>query len=160
MRVLRAAVLTLGLLALVAAPRHAHSQSLAVYSLKGLQFGALLPGVDAAVSPVNTPGRAEVEIVGQGRIAITIELPASMSSPRGHQLPLAFGPQDGVLFLKVSSRSVTFDPRQPLEATLPAGNQQGSAAILYLGGTAKPARDQAPGEYASSVSVRIANVAT
>lgn len=151
-------------LVLLTLPRLAdvgHAQSVVIYSLRGLGFGTLSPGLNVSVNPASGSGRAELEIVGTGRFTMALDLPAEMVSAGGHRLPIAFGATDGLLTLRGGGgKTSTFDPRAPLDLTLTGGGSGGSGAFVYLGGTAKPPRDQAPGEYSAVITVRISNPAT
>jgi hypothetical protein len=139
-------------LPLAASPDRAQAQgSVAVYPLEGLRFQQLLPGVPADVGPASVGYRAEVDLVGTGRITVTFQLPEALTSNTGHQIPLSFRANDGIWMLKGQAKETFFDPRLPLELNIPRARE---GAMIYLGGLAVPATSQVAGEYTATMTVQ------
>lgn len=153
---LRSLALALGcvlLLPAAAADARAQSQaSVSVFPVQGLRFGTLLPGVTTQVPAADAQRRAELRMVGGGRVTIAFDLPPALVSPGGAQLPLVFGPTDGEFTFGRRSSSIVFDPRAPLQLTIPPGQGSGS---IFLGGTAAPAAGQPAGTYTGTIRVRV-----
>ncbi len=153
---LRARALALGFLLLLPAlatdVRAQAQASVSIFPVQGLRFGTLLPGVTTQVPVGDGQRRAELRLVGGGRVTIAFDLPPALLSPGGARLPLVFGPSDGLFTFERGNRQSTFDPRAPLQLTLPPGQGSGS---LFLGGTAAPAAGQAPGTYTGTITVRV-----
>jgi hypothetical protein len=153
---LYAAFLALGL---IVSPVRAQS-GVSVLPLQGLRFGTLASGMPTLISPLDAAGHAAIQLVGSGAVSISFELPAGLRTARGDRiLPLRFGAGDGRVLFGHSSRSIVFDPAQPVSFQLAPG--QGGATV-YLGGAAEPGPAQAPGTYSGSITVNVvvANSAT
>lgn len=122
-----------------------------------LRFGTVLPGIPTQVLPTANRGAGMFEIRGDRNMPVSVSLllPTAMTTPSGAQLPLVFGPGDGVASpSRGRFAGVGFDPRNPIVATL------GPSGRLYvrLGGTAVPARLQTSGQYQATITLSVANL--
>ena len=126
---------------------------LMVVAHRDLSFGTVIPGIISTVS-VNAAGAGLFEIQGEPNTAIRIDfdLPTAMTSDGGEQIPMAFGPGDGIATIgSMKTAAIGFDPRTPLITTVgPTGQLQ-----IHLGGTALPNRDQPGGVYRATVSLSV-----
>jgi hypothetical protein len=141
-----------GVLSLPAGTGQAEAQSsVAVYPLAGLRFHQLSPGVPADIRPFAVGSRAEVDLVGTGRVTVSFQLPEALVSNGGHRIPLTFGASDGIWTLKGQNRETFFDPRLPLELNIPPSRE---GASIFLGGLATPGALQSAGDYTATVTVQ------
>ena len=127
---------------------------LVVIARRDLTFGTILPGIPSRVLTTNVGGSGLFEIKGAEHEAVRIEflLPSSLTSDGGDELPLTFGPGDGAAVADgAGGHGVSFDPRQPLIATL------GANGILFiqLGGTALPSSGQDAGSYRATIFLSV-----
>jgi hypothetical protein len=127
------------------------AQTAAVVPVSNLRFGTLLPGVPTRIPPADLSGAAKIQVTGKGRMTLVVVLPAFVTSPNGQNIPLQFSANDGQYMIGTGPMRA-FDPRSPLTISVPAA--QGKVE-LFVGGTAVPASTQAPGNYASLVSVQV-----
>lgn len=145
--------LAAALLAMPVEPCFAQARStVSALPVQGLRFGVLAAGMPAVVSPADASRRAGVELVGQGHVTVTFELPPALRTPTGSALPLRFGPTDGRITFPGSSRVIEFDPNVPVSFTIPA---TAGAAQIFLGGTAEPGSRQPPGSYDGRITVHV-----
>lgn len=140
----------------------AHAQAPApaqveIVALQGLQFGPLLPGVPESISVNDAARRAEIVLSGQGTVDLTIVLPRALTAPGGLQIPLRFGSADGAVLRNASVAPVAINPMGTVRVQLQG---DGAPTHLLLGGTALPARDQAAGEYTTTVVLMIVHAGT
>jgi hypothetical protein len=124
-------------------------------ALQDLRFGNVLPGIPETVSPIAFKGAGHFEIQGvvEGMVRIEFLLPDALISAYGATLPLEFGPSDGYADFSRGHppRGLIFDPRTPLVAVLgPNGRLN-----VRLGGTVRPARDQAGGKYVAMIALTV-----
>jgi hypothetical protein len=122
---------------------------------RDLQFGLLLPGLDAQVmwTDPTSSGRFEIRGVGGAAVRVDIMLPSALVSPGGDLVPLQFGSTDGGFGSRPSLRQgQTFDPWLPLVTPLGRSGK----LYLWLGGTAKPSPTQKSGDYNATITVTVA----
>src|SRR3990170_6108956 len=94
MKVLCLVACTAGLVA--ARPLAAQARPVTVTAIRGLTFGAVLPGVPQVVSRTDPANSGQFDIRGSSRrqVLLTFILPLTMTGPAGAQMPLAFGSSD------------------------------------------------------------------
>jgi hypothetical protein len=145
-----AAPLLLGAL-LAAAPLRA--QSLQVSGTQPLRFGTMIQGIDRIAARTDPAAAAEFRIqsTGNRQVQLSFTLPSSMAGPGGARLPVVFGPTDaGFSRSRNIGNQLAFDPRVPY-----VGQLQGGRANVYLGATARPAANQASGNYTATVTLTV-----
>lgn len=138
---------------LLGRPLRAQGEPVMVTGVRGVTFGAILPGVLQIVSRTDPANSGEYEITGpSGSLILTFVLPAAMSGPAGTLLPLTFGSSDaGYSATQVIGSQVGFDPKQTFSATLPSTGR----ASVFIGGTVHPAMNQAAGEYTATLILNV-----
>lgn len=139
---------------LVAGPGAARAQVL-VTSERDLDFGLLTPGAVTAVAATDLIQSAQLRIVGRGTYQVSFQLPASLTSLDGDQIPLVFGPVDGLLTIrhKISS----FDPSTVLSIRINPAEQE---AQVNLGARAQPAPAQPAGSYSATIVMMVVQTGT
>jgi hypothetical protein len=141
------------LVALLAASAPLDAQSLQVSGTQPLRFGTMVPGIDRIAARTDPAAAAEFRIQSNGnrQIQLSFTLPSSMAGPGGARLPVTFGPTDaGFSRSRNIGNQVAFDPRVPY-----LGQLQGGRAHVYLGATARPAANQAAGNYTATVTLTV-----
>lgn len=132
----------------------ASAQSLGAEGRQDLSFGQIWAGTPASVSPLDVGQSGEFLIQGArgAEVAVQLALPSAMTSARGAQLPLEFGPTDGGYADRpVRWQTQSFDPHVPFTATL--GNS--GRLYVYLGGTAQPSAQQQAGQYSGTITLTV-----
>ncbi len=124
-----------------------------VQPVQGLEFGLLIPGTPMRVRPDDVGRRGELQVSGRGQYQVRFVLPASLVSAEGASIPVEFGPGDAAVVRGTAGSPQLFDPSVGAGVSLTAGI---SEAQLFLGGTARPAGNQAAGTYSASVTVLVA----
>lgn len=133
---------------------HAQGKPLTVTGLRGVTFGAVLPGVPRVIARTDPANSGQFDIRGPNRkqVLLTFILPLRMSGPGGALMPLTFGAGDGGYSQSQAIGSqVGFDPKQPFTATL-SNNGRGS---VFLGATANPATNQRAGAYTATITLTV-----
>jgi hypothetical protein len=125
---------------------------IAVFPVQNLAFGDLRAGQAELVSPDDQARRGEFEIVGTGRVTITLVLPAEMVSPSGKRLPLRFDKDDISLEFAETGRDRSFDPKKPHNINI---KKKEGAVSMYVGGLALPTATQPPGRYSAAMSIQV-----
>jgi hypothetical protein len=125
---------------------------IAVLPVQNLSFGQLRAGQAELVSPDDRARRGEFEIVGSGRVTITLILPTQMVSAGGSSLPLSFGKDDVTLEFAETGRDRTFNPSKPHSVNI---KKKEGGASLHIGGLALPAASQPPGHYGATLTIQI-----
>ena len=134
----------------------AQSANVAAVPAQGLTFGPLIPGVPEVVSVRDAARRAEVVLEGEGSADVLLVLPRALVSRTGGTIPLSFGTDDGALVAALSGGLTPLDPLRSTRVRLTP-----SAPLrLLLGGTATPSREQAAGEYSTTIVVIISHAGT
>ncbi len=132
----------------------AQGKPLTVTGVRGVTFGAVLPGVPRVVTRTDPANSGQFDIRGLNRsnVLLTFILPLTMTGPAGAQMPLVFGSSDaGYSRVQAIGSQVGFDPKQPFTATL-ANNGRGS---VFLGGTANPTANQRAGAYTATITLTV-----
>jgi len=154
MRPLRGLVGIGVLTGLAAAPLAAQGRQLSATGQQNLSFGTLIPGVPVTISRFDPASAGQFEIRGQRGLEVRIDLtlPSSLTAGASATMPLEFTSVDGGL---ATDRTVggtqSFDPRLPVTVVLPGNGK----AYVYLGGTVRPAPDQAIGPYAATITLTV-----
>lgn len=151
---LRVLVCLGALTGLAAAPLVAQGRQLSAIGQQDLSFGTLIPGVPVTISRFDPASAGQFEIRGQRETEVQIDLtlPAYLTAGPGALLPIEFTSADGGI---ATDRTVggtqSFDPRLPVTVILPGNGK----AYVYLGGTVRPAPDQAIGPYAATITLTV-----
>lgn len=138
-----------------AAPLAAQGRPLSAFGQQDLNFGSLIPGVPVTVSRFDPANAGQFEVRGQrdAEVQIELTLPDRLAGGAGAQLPLEFTSADGGI---ATDRTVggtqSFDPRLPATVVLPGNGK----AYVYLGGTVRPATNQAIGPYSATITLTVA----
>lgn len=139
---------------LLAAPLAAQSRPLTITGVRGLTFGAVLPGIPTVVARTDPARSGQLDIRGPNRsqILLTFTLPLAMTGPAGAQLPLVFSASDaGYSQSQAIGSQVGFDPKQPFTAAL-SNNGRGS---VFIGGTANALPSQRAGAYTATLTLTV-----
>jgi hypothetical protein len=129
----------------------------AVFPIQNLTFGTLRPGTPEYVAAGDVARRAELQIVGSGRIVVTFALPAAMTSPGGHVVPLEFARGDAMLVTRDDGREQDFDPAKPKNFVI---SDKDGGGTLCLGGMALPDASAAPGRYTARITIQVVTPGT
>jgi hypothetical protein len=139
---------------LLGVPLQAQGRPLTVTGVRGLTFGAVLPGVPFSVSrtdPANS-GQFDVRGPNNAQVLLSFVLPVAMTGPSGALMTLSFGAGDaGYSQSQAIGSQVGFDPKQPFTATL-SNNGRGS---VFVGATANPATNQRAGAYTATLTLNV-----
>jgi len=138
---------------LLGVPLLAQGKPLTVTGIRGVTFGAVLPGVPRVVLRTDPANSGQFDIKGpKSNVLLSFVLPLTMTGPAGAQMPLIFGASDGGFSQTQSIGSqVGFDPKQPFTATL-SNSGRGS---VFLGATANPATNQRAGGYTGTIILNV-----
>lgn len=132
----------------------AQGKPLTVTGVRGLAFGAVLPGVPRVVPRTDPANSGEYDIKGPNgnQVLLTFTLPAAMNGPAGAQMPLVFGSSDaGYSQSQAIGSQIGFDPKQSFTAVL-SKNGRGS---VFIGATANPATSQRAGAYTAILTLTV-----
>ena len=137
----------------VALPLHGQGKPLTVTGVRGVTFGAVLPGVPRVIVRTDPANSGQMDIRGpKGNVLLTFVLPVAMTGPAGALMPVSFGASDaGFSATQSIGSQVGFDPKQPFTATLPI-NGRGS---VFIGATANPATNQRAGAYTATITLNV-----
>ena len=133
-----------------------HAQ-VALFPVQNLTFGDLRPGQTELVGIDDPVRRAELELVGTGRVIITVGLPAEMLSVDGHRLRLDFSNKDAALEMRNSGKVRTFNPNKSKRIKI-GKNEDG--ARIHIGGMALPDAAQPAGRYSATITIQIVAAGT
>jgi len=132
----------------------AQGKPFTVTGVRGVIFGAVLPGVPRVISrtdPANS-GQFDIKGVKDTQVQLTFALPSAMNGPAGAQMPIAFGSSDaGYSQAQVIGSQIGFDPKQPFTGTL-SKNGRGS---VFIGATANPVANQRAGPYTATITLTV-----
>ena len=126
---------------------------LTLAAVQPLSYGFLTAGNPEAVAVTDGVRRGELELKGKGQVDIMMVLPEYMVSAQGAEIALEFRFGDAGLQLKRAAGVTLFDPTVMYSFFL---DGKDSPARIFLGGLAKPAADQAAGDYSAQVTVIVA----
>ena len=128
---------------------------LVALAIHDLAFGTVLPGITSSVSIRNPHDAGLFEVDGPAGASVRVEfvLPAALLSSGGAMLPVAFGPGDGFADFShgYPPRGTVFDPHAPVIGALGASGR----LFVRMGGTVLPARSQAGGAYAATITMTV-----
>jgi len=140
----------------VVAPR---GSSLTAAPQSNLTFGEVFPGIRSTVSNRDNKRAGRFQIRGPKNTSVRIDmiLPQAMTSTGGNEMPLEFGPSDGLAASNPGRQSgMAFNPWEPLVTVL--GNN--GRLYIRLGGSALPAIAQAPGTYSATIFLTVYSLGT
>ncbi len=132
----------------------AQGKPLTVTGVRGITFGAVLPGVPAVIARTDPANSGQFDIKGSNRsqVLLAFVLPLTMTGPAGAQMPLVFGSSDaGYSQSQAIGSQIGFDPKQPFTATL-SNNGRGS---VFVGATANPTANQRAGAYTATITLTV-----
>lgn len=134
-------------------PLHGQGKPLTVTGVRGVTFGAVLPGVPRAITRTDPANSGQFDIKGpKGPILLSFVLPLTMSGPAGALMPLSFGASDaGFSATQAIGSQVGFDPKQSFTGTIPSNGR----ASVFLGATANPATNQRAGAYTATIILNV-----
>jgi Domain of unknown function (DUF4402) len=138
-----------------AVPLAAQARPLTVAGVRGVTFGAVLPGVPRVILRTDAVNSGQFNITGNknNQVRLTFTLPAVMTGPAGATMPLVFGGSDaGYSASQTIGSQVAFDPKQSFLATL---NKNGRGSV-FIGGTARPSTSQRAGPYTGTLTLTVA----
>jgi len=138
---------------LLGVPLLAQGKPLTVTGMRGVTFGAVLPGVPLVVIRSDPANSGQFDIKGtKGQVLLSFVLPLTMTGPAGAQMPLTFGASDaGFSQTQAIGSQVGFDPKQTFTATL-SNSGRGS---VFVGATADPATNQRAGAYTATIILNV-----
>ena len=152
---MRAALAALAVLVVSVAGAGTAAAQVLVASERNLDFGQITPGVATVVAPTDLIRSAQLRIDGRGTYQVSFQLPAQLTSPAGHTIPLVFGADAGLLTIR---RKVTsFDPSTTTSFRINPAERE---AQLNLGGQAMPAAAQMAGFYSATIVVMVVQTGT
>lgn len=154
-RHMQAMLVALAALAVSFADPGAAQAQVLVVAERDLEFGLLSPGVQAIVAPTDVIRSAQLRVEGRGTYQVSFQLPASLTSPTGHTIPLVFGPADGLLTIR--NKITTFDPGTTASFKINPAEQE---ARINLGARAQPVAGQAAGSYSATIVVMVVQTGT
>ena len=138
---------------LLGVPLPAQGRSLTVTGVRGVTFGAVLPGVPRVVLRTDPANGGQFDIKGpKGPVLLSFVLPLRMTGPAGALMPLTFGAGDaGFSATQAIGSQVGFDPKQSFTATLPTNGR----AAVFVGATASAATNQRAGAYTATIILNV-----
>jgi hypothetical protein len=138
---------------LLALPLAAQGKPLTVTGVRGVTFGAILPGVPRVVLRTDPANSGQLDIKGpKGNVLLSFVLPLTMTGPSGALMPLAFGSSDaGYSATQAIGSQVGFDPKQSFTATIPNNGR----ASVFIGATANAATNQRAGAYTATIILNV-----
>jgi len=138
---------------LLAVPLRAQGKPLTVTGVRGVTFGAVLPGVPRVVSRTDPANSGQFDIKGtKGSVLLSFVLPLTMTGPSGALMPLTFGSSDaGYSATQAIGSQVGFDPKQPFTAAIPTNGR----ASVFIGATANAATNQRAGAYTATIILNV-----
>lgn len=119
-------------------------------TIQGLDFGVLTAGLAEPVGLSEAWRRAEVRLEGERNIEVRLILPTALVAPSGATIPLRFVAGDGSITVVGSNQTKLFDPNLSTKVQFKGAE---TAAMMYLGGTALPAANQASGTYSATIVI-------
>ena len=139
---------------LLGVPLLAQGKPLTVTGVRGVTFGAVLPGVPRVVLRTDPANSGQFDIKGPkgGPVLLSFVLPLRMTGPSGALMPITFGASDAGFSSTASIGSqVGFDPRQPTTVTFP---NNGNVSV-FVGATANPTANQRAGAYTATIVLNV-----
>ena len=138
---------------LVGVPLLAQGKPLTVTGIRGVTFGAVLPGVPRVILRTDPANSGQFDIKGpKASVLLSFVLPLTMTGPAGAQMPLMFGASDaGYSQTQAIGSQVGFDPKQPFTAAVPNNGR----ASVFVGATANPATNQRAGPYTATIVLNV-----
>jgi hypothetical protein len=137
-----------------ASPGAARGQVLVVAE-RDLDFGLLTPGAATIVAPTDLIRSAQLRVEGRGSYQVSFQLPVSLATAMGDEIPLVFGPADGQLTIR--HKVTPFDPGTTVTFRINPADQD---AQINLGARAQPALGQVAGLYSAVIVVMVVQTGT
>lgn len=154
-RTVRATMVALAVLVVSFAGTGAAQAQTLVMPERDLEFGWLTAGASAVVESTDPIRSAQLRVEGRGAYQVSFVLPAHLTSPAGHLIPLSFGATDGLLTIR--HKVTAFDPRTTVLFRI---NPAEGEAQVNLGGTAQPAAGQPAGSYSATIVMMVVQTGT
>lgn len=138
---------------LLVVPLAAQGKPLTVTGVRGVNFGAVLPGVPRVVVRTDPANSGQFDIKGpKGNVLLSFVLPITMTGPSGALMPLSFGSSDaGYSATQAIGSQVGFDPKQSFTAVIPNNGR----ASVFVGATANAATNQRAGAYTATIILNV-----
>lgn len=138
---------------LLVVPLAAQGKPITVTGVRGVNFGAVLPGVPRVVLRTDPANSGQFDIKGpKGNVLLSFVLPVRMTGPGGALMPLSFGSSDaGYSATQAIGSQVGFDPKQSFTAALPNNGR----ASVFVGATANAATNQRAGAYTATIILNV-----
>ena len=139
---------------LLGMPLAAQGKPLTVTGVRGVNFGAVLPGVPRVVLRTDPANSGQFDIRGPkgGPVLLSFVLPLNMTGPAGALMPIVFGSSDaGFSATQNIGSQVGFDPRQPTTVIFP---NNGNVSV-FVGATANPRSNQRAGAYTGTIILTV-----
>lgn len=138
---------------LLGVPLQAQGKPVTVTGVRGVTFGAVLPGVPRVITRTDPANSGQYDIKApKGPVLLSFVLPVAMTGPAGALMPLTFGASDaGYSATQSIGSQVGFDPKQPFTATIPNNGR----ASVFIGGRANPATNQRAGAYTATLILNV-----
>src|SRR3989442_8590543 len=138
---------------LLGVPLLAQGKPLTVTGVRGVTFGAVLPGVPRVVLRTDPANSGQFDIKApKGNVLLSFVLPLTMTGPNGALMPLTFGSSDaGYSATQAIGSQVGFDPKQSFTAALPNSGR----ASVFVGATANPTTNQRAGAYTATLILTV-----
>ena len=139
---------------LLGVPLLAQGKPLTVTGVRGVTFGAVLPGVPRVVLRTDPANSGQFDIRGPkgGPVLLSFVLPLTMTGPAGALMPIVFGASDaGFSATQSIASQVGFDPRQPTTVVFP---NNGNVSV-FVGATANPRTNQRAGAYTGTITLTV-----
>jgi hypothetical protein len=139
---------------LAGVPLQAQGKPLTVIGTRGVNFGAVLPGIPRVVLRTDPANSGQFDMKGPkgGPVLLSFVLPLSMTGPSGALMPISFGSSDaGFSATQSIGSQVGFDPRQPTTVTFP---NNGNVSV-FVGATARPGTNQRAGAYTATITLTV-----
>jgi hypothetical protein len=127
---------------------------LTVTGVRGVTFGAVLPGVPRVVLRTDPANSGQFDIKGPkgGPVLLSFVLPLRMTGPAGALMPIVFGSSDaGFSATQSIGSQVGFDPKQPTTVIFP---NNGNVSV-FVGATANPGTNQRAGAYTATIILTV-----
>lgn len=147
--------IALAALAVFCATAGAARAQVLVIPERDLAFGLLTPGSPTTVAPADVIRSAQLRVEGRGTFQVSFQLPSSLTSVTGQQIPLVFGAAAATVTIR--RRVTAFDPVMTTSFRLTPGNDE---AVINLGGEALPPPGQTAGSYTATIVVMIIQTGT
>jgi hypothetical protein len=123
-----------------------------VYRLANMSFGPVVAGTSKQIQPTEaSAGRFQITALPGVPLSIAFTLPSALELG-GSNLTISFGSTDAAWSGNSNVGAATrFDPRQPLEVTMPLSG----SVYLWIGGGISPHAVQPTGAHSGTITVSV-----